>query len=168
MEWVEAKENISVIIKKYRWIVLVFFLGIMLMMLPEKNEKKLEIADVPQFEKIETDLQSELEFLLSRLDGAGDVKVMLSQLHGSQTYYQTDEDRKITGEIQDRRTETVVITTNDRSEHGLVQRIDPPVYCGAIVLCQGADRASVRLAIIDAVSAVTGLTSEKICVLKMN
>jgi stage III sporulation protein AG len=38
---------------------------------------------------------------------------------------------------------------------------------GAIVLCQGADVPSVRLAIVDAVSKVTGLVANQISVLKM-
>ena len=168
MEWIDAKENIAVILKKYRWAVLVLFFGILLMVLPGNNGGESTVIDIPESEESQSDLQSELELLLSHLEGAGEVKVMLSQLRGPQTFYQMDEDQKRSGEMHDRRVETVVITTNDRNESGLVQRIDPPVYCGAIVLCQGADRASVRLSVIDAVSAVTGLTSEKICVLKMN
>ena len=38
---------------------------------------------------------------------------------------------------------------------------------GAIVVCQGGDNATVRLAIIEAVSNVTGLGADKISVLKM-
>ena len=42
-----------------------------------------------------------------------------------------------------------------------------PVYQGAIILCQGADSPSVRLAITQAVSKVTGLPTDRIAVLKM-
>jgi len=35
------------------------------------------------------------------------------------------------------------------------------------VVCQGADRAGVRLAVVDAVKSVTGLSSDRITVLKM-
>jgi len=38
---------------------------------------------------------------------------------------------------------------------------------GAVIVCQGADDPQVRLSIVDAVSKVTGLGSDKISVLKM-
>jgi hypothetical protein len=41
------------------------------------------------------------------------------------------------------------------------------VYQGAVVLCQGAADAAVRLAVVEAVSKATGLGADKICVLKM-
>ena len=42
-----------------------------------------------------------------------------------------------------------------------------PVYKGAVVVCEGADHASVKLNIVQAVSSLTGLGSDKITVLKM-
>jgi stage III sporulation protein AG len=48
-----------------------------------------------------------------------------------------------------------------------MQTVLAPQYLGAIVVCQGADRSDVRLAIVEAVSALTGLGADKISVLKM-
>jgi len=48
-----------------------------------------------------------------------------------------------------------------------VQQVNPPTYLGAVIVCQGADSASVRLAIVSAVGSVTGLSTDKITVLKM-
>ena len=42
-----------------------------------------------------------------------------------------------------------------------------PVYLGAAVVAEGADRASVKMAITEAVSAVTGLEPWQISVIKM-
>ena len=41
-----------------------------------------------------------------------------------------------------------------------------PLYQGAVVVCQGAGKASVRLAVTEAIAALTGLTSDKISVVK--
>ena len=41
-----------------------------------------------------------------------------------------------------------------------------PVYQGAVVVCQGAGNSQVRLTVIDAVSVLTGLSSDKISVVK--
>jgi stage III sporulation protein AG len=43
-----------------------------------------------------------------------------------------------------------------------------PVYQGALVVCEGADSATVRLEIIRAVAGLTGLSTDKIVVAKMN
>lgn len=39
---------------------------------------------------------------------------------------------------------------------------------GVIVVCEGADKANVRLEIIDAVSSYTGYSSDRIAILKMH
>ena len=60
-----------------------------------------------------------------------------------------------------------MLTDSHRDQVGLVRQTIPPIYQGAIILCQGADSAAVRLAIIQAVAGATGLTSDRITVLKM-
>lgn len=166
MDWVETKELAAAFIKKYRWAVLVLLAGIMLMLLPEEKKASKETVAVTQ-EAEQKDLQQELEEILSKLDGAGKVKVLLSQASGSYTHYQMDEDQSKTTDSLDRQSETVIITGADRSQSGLVQCIDPPTYLGAVVLCQGGDSPAVKLAVVDAVATATGLTSDKISVLKM-
>lgn len=166
MDWVEMKELAEAFIKKYRLAVVVLLAGVMLMLLPEENPVSRETADPPQAVE-QKDLQQELEEILSKLDGAGKVKVLLSQASGSYTHYQMDEDQSKTMDSLDKRSETVIITGADRSQSGLVQRVDPPIYLGAVVLCQGGDSPSVKLAVVDAVATATGLTSDKISVWKM-
>ena len=41
-----------------------------------------------------------------------------------------------------------------------------PQFRGALVVCQGADDPAVRLAVIEAVSALTGLGSDRVCVIR--
>ena len=166
MDWLEMKELVAAFIKKYRWAVVVLLAGILLMLLPEQKEVSMESAAVTQEVK-QKDLQQELEEILSKLDGAGKVKVLLSQAAGAYTHYQMDEDQSKTMDTLDKRSETVIITGADRSQSGLVQRVDPPTYLGAVVLCQGGDSPAVKLAVVDAVATATGLTSDKISVWKM-
>ena len=95
------------------------------------------------------------------------MRVLLTEAEGEQTLYQMDEDLQTNGGSESIRQDTVLLTNSEREEVGLVRQIIPPVYQGAVILCQGADSASVRLAIIQAVASATGLTSDKITVLKM-
>lgn len=158
MDLIILKERSLAWIKKYRTCLLVLLAGVVLMLLPAGKTETEPPAAAPV--QTQSDLQEELEQLLARLDGAGKVQVLLTQAQGSKTRYQTDENGNGS-------TDTVIVTDSDRSQTGLVQQVDPPVYLGAVVLCQGAGKATVRLAIVDAVAKATGLPSSKITVLKM-
>lgn len=167
MDWLTQKDNTLEFLKKYRWAMIILLAGIVLMLLPE-GERQEKSPSVPvQTTPVPSTLQEELETLLTKVEGAGKVKVLLSEAVGEQVHYQTDDNQADTDTSSDTRSDTVIITSADRNQSGLVYRVDPPIYLGAIVLCQGADRAAVKLAIVDAVGTITGLSSDKISVLKM-
>ena len=153
-------------IQKYRYILLVIVSGIFLMAIPEKEKTNITVP-VEQVPAIRQDLQERLGITLSRIDGAGKVEVLLTQKEGERILYQTDEQHSSNASSDDTRKDTVLISGNERTEQGLVSQIIPPTYLGAVVLCQGADRAEIRLAVVEAVMDVTGLTSDRITVLKM-
>lgn len=163
----EVKDIITAFFRKYRWAAVILMIGLLLMTLPEKRSQPEQAVTAREEETVESTLQQELEAILSRLEGAGKVKVLLSIGSGAEVYYQTDENSQKMVESIDRRVETVIITDHDRNQQGLVRRMDPPLYLGAVVLCQGADSSRVKLAVVEAVGTATGLTSDKISVLKM-
>ena len=148
-------------LKKYRIVILILIIGIALLTFPEKKKKEPTQTPVVHTEK--SSLEASLSHILSQIHGAGEVEVLLTQAAGERITYQTDEDISDT----DTRRNTVLITDADRDETGLVRQVLPPVYQGAIIVCQGADSAQIRLAVVEAVMCVTGLTSDRISVLKM-
>ncbi len=162
MDWIEGKARAWDLLKKYRYAALVLLLGIFLMTLPQQEEPRPEPVQQTGEEEA-SDLEDSLEQILSQLQGAGRVSVLLTQARGEQTIYQTDGRESPQEEHRD----TVLVTNAQREETGLIRQVIPPVYQGAIVVCQGADNASVRLSIVEAVMSVTGLTSDHITVLKM-
>lgn len=165
MDWLTVKNKIGDFAGKYRYVLLILIIGIALMLIPTKKAEQAEIqSQLPAQEK--SDISDQLQSILSKIDGAGRVEVMLTVASGEKTVYQYDDDFT-GGETGSSRRDTVIITDADRAQHGLVQQIDPPVYQGAIVVCQGADSASVRFSIIEAVAKVTGLGTDRISVLKM-
>ena len=161
----EQRELILSFVRKYRWAAAVVLVGLILMALPQPRQ---ETQAPPAPEPAEAaGLQQQLEALLATLAGAGKVKVLLTEGTGEEVHYQLDQQEQRRQDSTDRRSDTVLVTGQDRGETGLVRRTDPPVYRGAVVLCQGADSPQVRLAVVDAVATATGLTSDKISVLKM-
>ncbi len=144
-------------VKKYRWPLLILILGVVLLILPTGSREEKEV-ETPQQTQTEPDIQTQLEIILSQIQGVGKVKVMLTVAAGEQYVYQYDED---SGK------ETVIITDGDRKESPVISQVLPPEYLGAIIVCQGARDPSVKLAVVEAVSKLTGLSSDRISVLKM-
>lgn len=154
------RQKITNWISKYKYIALILLVGVGLMLIPGKSDGGETQSQAPQIRVDTVSVADELESILSNIQGAGKVQVMLSVKAGEQTVYQTDTP------ASDRQ-DTVIITEEDRSQNGLIQQVISPIYRGAIVLCQGADRANVCLAIKDAVAKITGLDASQISVLKM-
>lgn len=161
MALTEVKEVVIQYIKKYRFAAVILLTGIFLMVIPEKNVEKPENTTTNQ--EIKADVQTSLSELLSKVHGAGKVEVLLTQKFGEEILYQTDDSKS----SDTLRNSTVLVSDSTRDKTGLVRQINPPVYKGAIVLCQGADNAAVRLALVEAVKSTTGLTSDRITILKM-
>jgi stage III sporulation protein AG len=161
----ELTEKIMGWVRKYRFVLLILLIGIGLMLIPFGSSEK---ADVSQQATAPTqpDISLELSRILSQIDGAGEVSVMLTIRTGISTVYQTD-DSITTGENGSNKQDTVIITDENRSQTGLIQHIVYPEYRGAIIVCQGADNLQVRLNIMEAVARITGLGMDKISVLKM-
>lgn len=163
MEWNRLSGKLAEYISKYRYVALVLLFGIILMSIPQKKEKVEPTVISQDTEVEEQTLEKQLEDILSQLSGAGKVRVLLTVSEGEKTVFQTDENRMDGAGL---RSETVILTDAQRSQGGMITQVNPPTYKGAIVLCQGADKAAVKLAITEAVSNVTGLTYDKITVLK--
>ncbi len=168
MEIGKWPEKIAGLLKKYKYPIILLCIGMILMGLPSfSGEKKPAVQEATAPTSPEPSIQQELEQILENIYGAGDVRVMLTISQGEKTMYQTDVVSGITENSQDTDTDTVIVSDGEGGEQGLVQQKLSPVYQGAIILCQGADSPSVRLAITQAVSKVTGLATDRIAVLKM-
>lgn len=155
------REEIKAFFKKSRAAALVLLCGIVLMCLP--GGKKETQADQPDESVREQTMEEALEEILSQVAGAGSVRVLLSGQTSETTHFQTDDTR----DGESLRQETVLTTGDNRVQTALVRQTEAPTYRGAIIVCQGADSPAVRLAVVEAVAAATGLTTNRITVLKM-
>ena len=162
MELNKWRSKAGELIGKYKYVLIVILVGIALMLIPD-GKKSTQTAAAPE-EPVYLDQTEELTQILSQIQGAGKVKVLLTISAQEQTVYQVDQTVEASGRIN---SETVIITDGDRNEQGMVQKILAPEYRGAIILCQGAEDAAVRLSIVEAVSDATGLSTDRISVLKM-
>ena len=114
MEWGRVKEWIG----KYRYAVAVLAVGIALMLLPD--------APQPQVEEPETgtelSMEDHLQRILSQIEGAGRVEVLLTEAKGSTMLYQTDTQRDSSGDRESSENKTVIVTDSQHNEAGLIVR----------------------------------------------
>lgn len=168
MEITAISKKFFDLVKKYRYAGLILIIGFVLMLIPaKKSDTTTEVNkdNAPPMTQIIP--EQKMESILSQIKGAGDVHVMLTVAQGEETIYQTNDDTTTDTNSSSKNTDTVTITDGAHNQAGLISRVNPPVYLGAVVVCDGADIPSVQLAIVDAVSKLTGLGTNHISVLKM-
>ena len=155
--------------KKALYPALILLLGIVLLRLPgggsapESNSGEIEQA-APRMSDFDlTAFTAEAETLLSEIQGAGQVQLLLAlESDGTQDYLM-DESRAEEDKRLERKT---VLASQDGNQVPIPAVHRYPVFRGALVVCQGGDRAEVRLAVKEAVASLTGLGMDRITVLK--
>ena len=147
---------------RYRLVWVVILAGLVLLHLPsgEEKQKSAVLPETAAFDLAETERR--LAETLSRIDGAGEVTVMLTVRDGPQKVLaQNCQD----GE-NDQRTETVVLSRGSGTQETVTVQERYPDYQGALLVCDGGDDPQVRLALTQAVSALTGLGADRISISK--
>lgn len=125
------------------------------------------------------EVQSNLENILSNIDGVGKVKVLITYSQSSEVVAMYNENSKnSTVEEKDSGGGTRTTTQTDISkdiiyqeENGektpITQKVVSPKIEGAIITATGAGNGTVKNNIVQAVEAVTGLPTHKIQVFEM-
>ncbi len=153
---IKATEGIFKGFFKNKYVLIVLAAGLILLLLPSGGKSQTEVKQ-KEIEAPTFSLEKEEERLcglLSKIDGAGRVSVLLSvKGSASRTIAESGE-------------ESLVISTDD-GEKVVELYYENPVYSGAVVVCQGADDPQVRFNITAATSGFTGLGSNKIIVIRM-
>lgn len=137
----------------------VLAVGCLLLLIPmgaeadtQREEKTKEPFDLERFEE-------RLEEALSRIEGAGETKVVLSLDSGERQVLAQDREQTNSG------ASVQTVTVGGGSERSVVPvQTMAPGFRGALVVSPGAGDAAVRLALTRAVSVLTGLGSDCICV----
>ena len=104
------------------------------------------------------------------VSGVGQVRVLLTLDSDGERQLAQDTELTYSGdtaspEDYSRKSETVFEDGGD-GDRTVVTRTVYPTYRGALVVCQGGDRAEVKLAVTEAVAALTGLSADRIKVAK--
>ena len=150
------------LLEKYKFVLLVLLAGILLLLLPTfeggdgtggsgRTDPPSELAfDLEGLEK-------KLSDTLSEVEGAGEVSVVLTvKASTRQVLAQDITSSQKEGAVDEGRTTVVVSKGSGREEAVPLQQIYPQ-FQGALVVCPGGSDPEVRLKLVEAVSALTGL-----------
>ena len=122
----------------------------------------------------EQQLEERLCGIIGSIAGAGETRVMLTLACGSEPIYavQGKTDSKYSNSDSSSEeslsaNKEYVIIGSGAGEQGLVLKMLEPQVRGVAVICRGGDDLIVRQAIVEAVTAVLGIGSNKVSVAKM-
>ena len=118
----DIRKQLINLVKEYKYVALILAIGILLMLLPEKQE----MPDSAPVQSSEGNLQAQLEEILSQIWGVGKVRVLLTVESGEKTLYIRDEDRSESSENSQTRSQAVIITDSDRAQQGLISSATLP------------------------------------------
>ena len=170
--WEAWKKKGRELFQKYKYVLLILLAGVVMLLWPAgKKAPPTEApsptaASAPQEDFSVSALEDQMAATLSRIRGAGDVTVMLTVQGGSRQVLATDEKsvRRSDGGSETQ-SATVVVSGASAAGSGpvLIQQLYPR-FQGALVVCSGGADAGVRLKLMEAVSALTGLGTDKISI----
>ena len=152
-------------LEKYRYVLLVIGAGVVLLMLPAGGGQDSSGREVQESGETEAfDLERFEEMLhqpLSQVEGAGKDRVVLTLEEGSRQVLARNQDRDGEGGGSN----TVVTVGKGAGNQDVVSlQTVAPQFRGALVVCPGGGDPQVRLRLIEAVSALTGLGANRVSV----
>ena len=160
------RKNVIDTLKKYKFVALILLVGLVLMLLPsgEKDKNTEDKSSGETFSLAETERR--LEALLKNVQGVGQVNVMLTLKSGSTLELAEDSSTSMRESETKRERDVVTVSRGSGTEEVVVTYERYPIYQGAVVVCEGGGNSAVRLSVIEAVSVLTGLGSDKITVVQ--
>lgn len=159
------KEKGREALEKYRYAVLVLVLGIVLLLLPTQGEGTRQEAEKSPESAFQLEaFEARLEEVLSQVEGAGETRVILTLDGGSRQVLAQDQQRDERGGAAT----TVVVGKGSGTQEVVALQTLAPSFRGALVVCPGGGDPQVKLRLMEAVSALTGLGADCISVCRGN
>ena len=152
---------------KYKYVLLVALVGAALLVWPTGETGETAPPETAGETLFQVDqMERKLERALSQVEGAGEVTVVLTLRGGPRQVLAQDGSAVEEGDGTRRETSTILLSKGSGyQEPAVVQRLGPE-YQGALVVSRGGDDPRVKLALYEAVSALTGLRADKISICK--
>ena len=167
------------VVSKYKYVLLLVGVGIVFLLWPSGSPDKQAPASFSEGEIQEfsvAEMEAKIARVLSEAEGVGQVKVALALKTGlevvvskdtqSSQHREMDNDKLVSYNLETN-DKTVVMQSAGGGTQPVISKRIYPECLGALVVYQGAQDATMQLWIVNAVSALTGLGSDRITVMPM-
>ena len=153
--------RLGVLLKRWQPALLVLAVGLLLLLWPtgsdDASERAAESgATAADWSEQTHALEAQLSAALSQIEGVGEATVVLTLDSGARQELAADE-------TEGERTAVIISTGSGQEEAVRVQEFFPR-YRGALIVCDGGGEARVKLRVLQAVQAVTGLSANQISI----
>ncbi len=164
----QTQTYLKALLDKYKYILLICSVGLVLLLWPQAGAQT-QLSDLPDQTRTD-DLELRLQNILETMEGVGKAAVLLTvEQEGVVDYaYDRTESQSISesGSSQNRQQELVTLSESG-GQVPVPLRSHAPVYRGAVVVCEGGDRAAVKLAVTQVIQSLTGISADRIVISKM-
>ena len=161
---------------KYKYLLIMVAVGLVILILPSgrstsENVKPEanDIFDLDSFEK-------RIEKILESGEGVGRVNVSLAMKSGMEYVYAQESRENMHEQLDDGQTHNInrdsdskpsILSDGSGGEEAVVIKKLYPEFLGAAVVCDGAENPKVQMYVTQAVASLTGITYDRITVIKM-
>ena len=177
-DW-KLPQNLTALLERWKYPAVILLAGVVLVLWPGGEKKTVPEPAATQAAEEHTEdpedyrrrMERELEGILSKVEGAGRVSVLLTLRSGPTDSYQTDISTNSRGAgengAQERQEKTVMRQQGSAYNEPILVTRAYPSFQGALIVCQGAGDPAVQYRILEAVAALLGLGAHQITVVKM-
>lgn len=158
------------VLGRYKYVLLVVLLGALLLLWPggrgaadrtDSGSRQIPAGSMPLGET-----ERAMEVILEKISGVGRVDVMLTLHSGGELVLAQDTSLRYSGPTQNPDSYERTSDTVSGTGGVVVTQEKYPLYRGALVVCEGGGSDGVRLQVVEAVAALTGLGADRIAVVQ--
>lgn len=154
--------------RKKAFVVLLGIAGVILLVISEvvpsdsKQQKQVQEESSTEIscDEYEKNLENRLQNIISKIEGAGNVSVMVTLESSTENIFAVDQKRNGT-DGKGYENEYVIIKKEDGEGTVLIQTAQPEIR-GVAVVCSGGGSAVVRQSITNTITAVLGISSARV------
>ena len=143
-------------LKKYWFIPVMILGGIFLMIRQADQPKAIEVSAISEDHQFIDETEKQIKEMLKGIDGAGECLVTITLSSGGRKEYVRED-----GSV-------LVITDKEGNQSAVIAREKAPEIAGVTIASKGAGSLRVRNDIIESVSTVLGIGTNKICVVTIS
>ncbi len=165
--------------KKVLVVLLVGLLGVLLIALSGGNTARKEQGvgsiNFDEREYVES-LEKRLKEVLVQIDGVGDCQFLVTLDTGIEYIYATEGKATASASVNDMQSVStsqsnkedsyIIVRDSNGAESPILLKTVEPMVKGVAVVCDGGDKIIVKQKIVETVSTVLNISSNRVCVIK--